>query len=71
LTEAVLGYTTQAALACWRSDNTGQLSPGISADLIILDRDFMTGPATEISATQVLLTLFKGREVWRDPTFSG
>ena len=41
------------------------LRVGFSADLIMLDRDIFACPATEISQTRVLLTLFKGAEVWR------
>ncbi|MEY3309768.1 MAG: hypothetical protein RLZZ413_3806 [Pseudomonadota bacterium] len=63
--EAVLGYTAHAAAACWRGGHTGRLCPGFSADLILLNRDILTCPAQEISGTTVLLTLFKGREVYR------
>jgi len=63
--EAVLGYTANAAAACWRGDFTGRLMPGFSADLVVLDRDIFACPADEISDTRVLLTLFKGRPVWQ------
>jgi predicted amidohydrolase YtcJ len=66
--EAVLGYTTHAARACWRAGFTGMLRPGFSADLILLDRDVFALPPAELSETRVLLTLFEGREVWRDPS---
>jgi predicted amidohydrolase YtcJ len=65
VTEAVLGYTTHAARACWRSGFTGQLRPGFSADLIMLDRDIFACAPDRISDTQVLLTLFRGRVVHR------
>ena len=68
--EALLGYTTHAAAACWRAE-AGMLRPGLSADAIILDRDITTCHPTDIHATQVLLTLFRGAEVWRDPAFEG
>ena len=67
--EAVQGYTTGAAAACWRGHFTGQLRPGYSGDLIVLDRDILTCDAYAIAETQVLLTLFKGRQVYRAPTF--
>lgn len=65
--ECVLGYTTHAARACWREGFTGMLRPGFSADLIVLDRDIFTCPADEISATEVLLTLFRGFVVHSSP----
>ena len=64
--ECVQGYTVNAARACWRDAYTGMLRVGFSADVIMLDRDIFAIPATEISETRVVLTLFKGREVWRD-----
>ncbi|MFM2355672.1 MAG: hypothetical protein RLZZ528_1408 [Pseudomonadota bacterium] len=69
VTEAVLGYTSHAARACWRAGHTGMLRPGFSADFIIIDRDIFACPPQEISATRVLSTYFKGREVWRDPAY--
>lgn len=66
--EAVLGYTANAARACWREGFTGILRAGFSADLILLDRDILSCPSDEVSETSVLLTLFKGRPVWRAPT---
>jgi predicted amidohydrolase YtcJ len=65
--ECIQGYTVNAARACWRDHFTGMLRVGFSADLIILDRDVFAIPATEISQTRVLSTLFKGTEVWRAP----
>jgi predicted amidohydrolase YtcJ len=67
--EAVAGYTCNAALACWRGGFTGRLLPGFSADLVILDRDIFRCPAHEISDTEVLLTLFRGKAVWRHDNF--
>ena len=69
--EAVLGYTAHAATACWRGYYTGCLLAGFSADLIVLYRNIMTCDISSISETRVLLTLFKGREVYRHPSFEG
>lgn len=69
--DCVAGYTTLAAAACWRGDYTGRLRPGYSGDVIILDQDIFTCPVWKISDTKVLLTLFKGREVYRAAWFAG
>lgn len=69
--EAVAGYTTQAAAAAWRQDDTGSLAPGKAADLIVLDRDVFACDAHDIGDTQVLLTLLAGREVHRARGFEG
>ena len=67
--EAVAGYTCNAARACWRGEFTGRLLPGFSADLVVLDRDILGCPAHEIGDTEVLLTLFRGKDVWRHDDF--
>lgn len=63
--EAVMGYTSHAARACWRAGLTGQLRTGFSADLIVLDQDIFTCAPDAISDTRVLLTLFRGKVVHR------
>ncbi|MGL4237016.1 amidohydrolase [Tabrizicola sp.] len=67
--EAVLGYTAHAARACWRGSHTGMLRPGFSADLILLDQDIFAVAPDRMSDTRAMMTLFKGRQVWRDPAF--
>jgi predicted amidohydrolase YtcJ len=67
--ECLKGYTVQAAEAAWRAADTGSLSAGKYADLIVLDRDILTCDVYDIGATQVLLTLLAGHAVHRDPGF--
>ncbi|MFT4158059.1 MAG: amidohydrolase [Microbacterium sp.] len=45
-------------------DETGSLEVGKSADFVILDRDFVTGPADQIIETRVRETWFAGRRVY-------
>jgi predicted amidohydrolase YtcJ len=61
-------YTIHNARADFQADLTGSLTRGKSADLIVLDRNLFAIPATEISKARVLLTLFEGRSVFRDPS---
>ncbi len=68
--ECVAGYTLHAARAIWR-DGAGTLRPGNAADLVLLDTDIFACPPHEIGGTRVLLTLFGGRPVHRDPAFDG
>jgi predicted amidohydrolase YtcJ len=70
LAEALLGYTAEAAAAAWMPE-AGRLSPGLSADLVLLDRDPMTLAPDAIAATAVDLTLYRGRETHRAPHFDG
>src|SRR5438093_9514034 len=61
--------TQLKALTVWgsyyvlREKLLGTLEPGKFADLIILDRDFLTIPEAEIPKTQVLMTLVGGKTV--------
>jgi predicted amidohydrolase YtcJ len=69
--ECVKGYTIHAAEAAWRAQDTGSLSVGKFADLIVIDRDIFTCDVYDIGDTQVLLTLLGGKEVHRAPEFRG
>lgn len=62
-------YTTNGAWLSHEETIRGSLAPGRLADLIVLDRNIFKIPASEIHKAQVLLTLFEGREVYRDPGF--
>ena len=62
-------YTINAAFATYREHETGSLTVGKQADLVVIDRDLFSIPAHEISERRVLLTLLDGVEVWRDSSF--
>ncbi len=63
LEEAIRGYTIEVARVTDLAEETGSLSVGKSADLIVVDQDIFSVPTHEISRTSVLLTLFRGRAV--------
>jgi predicted amidohydrolase YtcJ len=67
LATMLAAYTIGSAYAAFNERSTGSLEAGKSADLIVLDRNPFAIPTHEISETKVLLTLFAGREVFRDP----
>jgi predicted amidohydrolase YtcJ len=67
LPEALAAFTINAAYTNRDEKNTGSLEVGKLANLAVLDRNLFEIPATEISDTQVLLTLFEGKPVHGDP----
>jgi predicted amidohydrolase YtcJ len=63
LDTAVRSHTVNAARAMGLAQRTGQLSPGMSADFIVLDRNLFDTPIEQIHATQVQQTWFAGHLV--------
>lgn len=66
---AVRAYTLGSARATLREGETGSIEVGKRADLIILSDDIFAIEPQRIADTRVLLTLFGGREVYRDTSF--
>lgn len=62
---AVKAYTLNAAYALAQEKQTGSIEVGKYADLIVLDQNIFTIPATTIRDTKVILTLLGGKEVYR------
>lgn len=69
LPEILSAYTINGAYLGHWDKEIGSLEPGKSADVIVLDKNLFEIPPAEIHKTKVLWTLFKGREVYRDPDF--
>jgi imidazolonepropionase len=64
--EALTAATLNAAAAIDRAGELGSLEVGKRADLVVLDRDYLTVPAAEIKAIAPTLTMVGGRVVFRD-----
>jgi predicted amidohydrolase YtcJ len=62
--EALESMTIWPAFASFQEHLTGSLTPGKVADFVILDRDIMTIPETEILGTRVTATYIGGRAVF-------
>jgi predicted amidohydrolase YtcJ len=64
LERALQIFTIDSARALRIDDRVGTLSPGKSADIIVLDRDLKQTSPDEIAKIRVDLTFFEGECVW-------
>ena len=58
-------YTLNAAAAGDMEGETGSITVGKSADLVLLDTDLFAVPPERISDARVEMTMFEGRVVYR------
>ena len=65
LMQALRIFTVDGARALRRSECSGSLAIGKSADLIVLDRNLFTIAPDAVAATEVEMTLFEGRVVYQ------
>lgn len=63
---AIAAFTIHAAYVNTHENDTGSIEAGKYADLIVLDRNLFAVEPTEISDTQVLLTMIEGQIVHGD-----
>ena len=63
-TEALIAHTRNNAAFAFREDAIGSLQKGKYADLLVLDRDYMTVPAEQIKDIKPLLTMVNGKVVY-------
>jgi predicted amidohydrolase YtcJ len=62
--EALIAHTRSNAYLFFQEQALGSLEVGKQADLVVLDRDYMTIPAAEIKRIQPTLTMVGGRVVY-------
>ena len=63
-------FTIGGARAHRLDDETGSIETGKSADLIVLDTNILAAPPEEIGSARVLITIFRGNEVYRATEFT-
>jgi hypothetical protein len=61
--EALIAHTRSNAEFVFQEGNLGSLAPGKYADLLVLDRDYLTVPADEIKDIRPLITMVGGKVV--------
>jgi predicted amidohydrolase YtcJ len=63
--EALIAHTRSNAYLFFQENALGSLEVGKHADLVVLDRDYLTVPAAEIKDIEPTLTMVGGRVVYR------
>jgi predicted amidohydrolase YtcJ len=64
--EALIAHTRSNAYLFFQEDALGSLEVGKQADLVVLDRDYMTVPEDEIFGVRATMTIVGGRVVHRE-----
>jgi hypothetical protein len=62
--EALIAHTRNNAYIVFQEANLGSIRPGKYADLLVLDRDYLTVPADEIKDIKPVMTMVGGRIVF-------
>ena len=63
--QALIAHTRSNAYLLFKENELGSIEKGKLADLVVLDRDYMTIPADQIKDIKPLLTMVGGRVVFR------
>jgi predicted amidohydrolase YtcJ len=62
--DALIAHTRKNAYLVFQEHDLGSLQPGKFADLLVLDRDYLTVPADQIKDIQPVLTMVGGKVVY-------
>jgi predicted amidohydrolase YtcJ len=62
--DALIAHTRKNAFFVFQENNLGSIQPGKLADLLVLDRDYLTIPADQIKDIKPVMTMVGGRVVY-------
>ena len=62
--DALIAHTRHNAFFIFQENNLGSIAPGRLADILVLDRDYLTVPADEIRDVRPLMTIVGGKVVY-------
>jgi predicted amidohydrolase YtcJ len=62
--DALIAYTRKNAYFVFHENDLGSIQPGKLADLVVLDRDYLTVPADQIDDIRPVMTVVGGRVVY-------
>ena len=62
--DALIAHTRKNAYFVFQENNLGSIQPGKLADVLVLDRDYLTIPADQIKDIKPIMTIVGGRTVY-------
>ncbi len=62
--DALIAHTRKNSYLVFQENNLGSIQPGKLADLLVLDRDYLTVPADQIGNIKPVMTMVGGRIVY-------
>jgi len=62
--QALIAHTRNNGYVVFQESNLGSLQPGKYADLLVLDRDYLTIPADQIKDLKPVMTMVGGKVVY-------
>ena len=68
--DALIAHTRKNAFLVFQEDTLGAIQPGKLADLVVLDRDYLTIPADQIKDIKPVMTMIGGRIAYDAGTVS-
>jgi predicted amidohydrolase YtcJ len=69
--EGLYTFTRWAAWHVWKEHEIGSIEPGKWADLVVLDKDYMTIPEDQLATISPLLTIAGGKIAFSDAKYAG
>jgi predicted amidohydrolase YtcJ len=65
--DALIAHTRKNAYFIFRENDLGSIQPGKLADMVVLNRDYLTVPADEIKDIKSVMTIVGGKTVFEAP----
>ena len=65
---ALMAHTKNNAYLFFRENDLGSIQPGRFADLVVIDKDYLTVPAEQIKDIKSVMTIVGGRVVYDEAT---
>jgi predicted amidohydrolase YtcJ len=69
--DALIAHTRRNAFFVFQENNLGSIQPGKLADMVVIDRDYLTVPADQIKDIKPTMTIVNGRIAYEAGSVTG